>query len=159
MDRYNHEGYQDPTAYEALSNVEREEKAAKACPPLVYIASPFAGDPERNSERARGYCRFAVGKGCIPLAPHLHYPQFLDDGDEEQRRLGLRFALILLGKCDELWVFGGQITEGMAREIAKAKKRGISLVVYQSSRDESSVALAYLAQRMRRKKGRAYLRP
>jgi len=60
MDRHNHEGYPDPTAYEALSNVEREEKATKACPPLVYIASPFAGDPERNSERARGYCRFAI---------------------------------------------------------------------------------------------------
>jgi hypothetical protein len=30
----------------------------------------------------------------------------MDDGDKEERELGLRFALILLGKCDELWVFG-----------------------------------------------------
>ncbi len=142
MDRYNHEGYQDPTAYEALSNVEREEKAAKACPPLVYIASPFAGDPERNSERARGYCRFAINRGAVPLAPHLHYPQFLDDGDAEQRSLGIRFALILLGKCDELWVFGWQITEGMAREIAKAKKRGMP-VRYFNGRCEEVSGMAF----------------
>jgi len=123
----NKEGYPDPTAYEALSNVARDEKAAKTYLPLVYIASPFASDTERNTEKARGYCRFAVGKGCIPLAPHLHFPQFMNDGDSEQRELGLRFALILLGKCDELWVFGDTVSEGMAREIAKAKRRGMPI--------------------------------
>lgn len=127
MDKYNHEGYPDPTACEALSNVERGETAAKPYLPLVYIASPFSGDTERNLEKARGYCRFAVGKGCVPLAPHLHFPQFMDDGDKGQRELGIRFALILLGKCDELWAFGDRASEGMAREIAKAKKRGMPI--------------------------------
>lgn len=51
MDRYS-EGYPDPTAYEALTAVERDEKV-KQYLPLVYIASPFAGDTERNTERAR----------------------------------------------------------------------------------------------------------
>lgn len=136
MNKFNAEGYPDPTAYEALSSIEREEKAAKAYLPLVYIASPFAGDTERNAEQAQGYCRFAVGKGCIPLAPHLHYPQFLDDGDEEQRRLGLRFALILLGKCDELWVFGEQISKGMSHEIAKAKRRGMPVRYFNGKCEE-----------------------
>ena len=126
INKVNSEGYYDPNPYEALTNVIREEEEKKKYFPLVYIASPFAGDTERNMERARGYCRLAVSKGCIPLAPHLHYPQFMDDEDKEQRELGLRFALILLGKCDELWAFD-KISQGMAQEIAKAKKRGMPI--------------------------------
>jgi hypothetical protein len=129
MDRYNSEGYPDPTAYEALTAVAKSEAPIKPFRPLVYVASPFAGDTERNAERARGYCRFAVSKGRIPFAPHLHYPQFMDDGDREQRELGLFFALVLLGKCDELWVFG-KPSDGMSREIAKAKKRGMPIKYY-----------------------------
>jgi hypothetical protein len=30
---------------------------------------------------------------------------------------------VLLGKCDELWVFGSQVTKGMEQEIAVATKR------------------------------------
>ena len=57
----NGEGYHDPTTYEALSNIRKEEKAAKrAYRPLVYICSPFAGDTGKNMEKARHYCRFAV---------------------------------------------------------------------------------------------------
>jgi hypothetical protein len=49
----------------------------------------------------------------------------MDDSDKEEREQGLFFALVLLGKCDELWMFGDRVSEGMARELAKAKKRGI----------------------------------
>ena len=137
MDRYNSEGYPDPTAYNALTVVAREEKA-KQYLPLVYVASPFAGDVERNTERTRGYCRFAVSKGCIPLAPHLLYTQFMDDADKEHRKLGLFFAIVLLGKCDELWVFGERISEGMTAEIAKAKKRGMPIRYFNSKCEEIS---------------------
>lgn len=128
MDRYNAEKYPDPTAAEALENVAREEKAKlKEYRPLVYICSPFAGETEHHINRARGYCRFAVSRGYIPLAPHLHFPQFLDDNDHEQRELGLYFALALLRKCEELWVFGRKVSDGMAREINKAKQRGMPI--------------------------------
>ncbi|MTI95434.1 MAG: DUF4406 domain-containing protein [Firmicutes bacterium] len=128
MDRRNSEGYPDPTAAEALTNVALEEKAkVKQYRPLVYICSPFAGDIDYNTSRARGYCRFAVSEGCIPLAPHLHYPQFMDDTDKESRELGLFFALILLTKCDTVWVFGSRISDGMTREIAKARRCGIPI--------------------------------
>ena len=137
MDRYNAEGYPDPTAYSALLAIQREEKA-KPYLPLVYIASPFTGDPERNTERARGYCRLAVSKGYIPLAPHLLYPQFMDDDDHETRELGIFFALVLLGKCDEIWVFGERKSEGMEREIAKARKRNIPIRYFNSRCVEES---------------------
>ena len=124
MDYKNAEGYADPTAYEALTAVAKSEKTYK---PLVYIASPYAGDTESNVQRAQGYCRFAVTKNCIPIAPHLHYPQFMDDSDGEQRELGVFFALVLLGKCDELWIFGDRVSNGMSQEIRKAEKRGIPI--------------------------------
>ena len=49
------------------------------------------------------------------------------DRDWQERELGIRFALILLGKCDELWIFGDRISQGMAREIAQAKRRNIPI--------------------------------
>ncbi|MGE5417496.1 MAG: DUF4406 domain-containing protein [Acidobacteriota bacterium] len=128
MDRHNSKAYPDPTAAEALTNIAQDEKEeVRQYRPLVYICSPFAGDTEYNISRARGYCRFAVSKGSIPLAPHLHYPQFIDDLNKESRELGLSFALILLVKCDAVWVFGDRISDGMAREIAEAKKIGIPI--------------------------------
>lgn len=117
LSKFNGEGYYDPTPYESL-----KEKYL----PLVYIASPFSGDMEKNIKKAQSYCRFAISKGYIPLAPHLHYPQFLDDKDIDERELGLRIALILLGKCEELWVFD-RVSKGMAEEIAKAKRRNMPI--------------------------------
>jgi len=128
MERYNAEGYPDPTAAEALENVIKEERArANQSRQLIYVCSPYAGDTEYNISRAKGYCRFVVSKGNIPLATHLHFPQFMDDDDKEQRKLGLEFALFLLGKCNAVWVFGKKVTEGMAREIKEAKKRNIPI--------------------------------
>ena len=121
---YNAEGYLDPTAYEALTRIEREAKKT-AFRPLVFISSPFAGDTRRNTKRARGFCRFAVSKNCIPVAPHLLFPQFMEEDDPAQRDLGIFFGMVLMSKCQEVWVFGREITKGMAVEIEKAKRRGL----------------------------------
>ena len=135
MNNKNAEGYPDPTAATALENVARAEDA-RVHRPLVYIASPYAGETEDNISRAKGYCRFAVSKGVIPLAPHLLYPQFMDDDDEDQRILGLRFAIALLCRCDELWVFGEKVSAGMAKEIEKAEKRGMRIRRFNSKCEE-----------------------
>ena len=135
MNNKNAEGYPDPTATTALENVARAEDA-RVHRPLVYIASPYAGETEDNISRAKGYCRFAVSKGVIPLAPHLLYPQFMDDDDEDQRILGLRFAISLLYRCDELWVFGEKVSAGMAKEIEKAEKRGMRIRRFNSKCEE-----------------------
>ena len=141
MDKRNSEGYLDPTAAEALANVSREERAkANKYRPLVYICSPYSGEIEYNLSRARGYCRLAVSKGYIPLAPHLHFPQFMDDGDSEQRKLGLFFAKVLLGKCDEIWVFGSRISEGMERELETAERRSILIRRFTDKGEEETGA-------------------
>lgn len=84
---------------------------------IVYIASPYAGDVEKNVERAREYCSIAVKQGVLPVAPHLLFPQFLDDNSPQERVKGLEMAMELLLKCDELWVCGDRTTAGMTAEI------------------------------------------
>lgn len=133
----NSEGYPDPTAHGALSKIRKEENAARrAYRPLVYICSPLSGDMEGNMEKARHYCRFAVRNGAIPLAPHLLFPQFMDDTKPAERSLAMFMDMVLLGKCDQLWVFGETISEGMAAEIEKAEKRGMMIRYFTESMKE-----------------------
>lgn len=140
----NHEGYFDPTTYEALTNVERERRklahplAVRQFRPLVYICSPYAGDIPGNTERARKYSRFAIEQGCIPITPHLLYPQFLDETQKDERELGLFIGLVLVGKCAELWVFGSHISSGMAQEISKAASKGIPIRYFTEDMEEVS---------------------
>ena len=135
VSKFNHEGYYDPTAYEALSTIESEERRVRFRP-VVYVCSPFSGDPAGNAEKARRYCRFAVDNGYAPFAPHLFFPQFLDDDIPEERELGLFMAIIMLTKCAELWVFGEQITRGMAQEIRKADSRGMIIRYFTTDCEE-----------------------
>ena len=93
--------------------------------PMVYICSPYSGNTQRNSELARRYCRLAVNRGCIPLAPHLLLPQFLSEATE--RELAICIGLHLLEKCQEVWICGNRISEGMRREIARAKEIGLTI--------------------------------
>lgn len=119
----NHERYADPTAGIAISHVTREEKR-RPYMPLVYICSKYAGDVEHNVSAARSYCRYAIKAGCIPLAVHLLYPQILDDSDPKERKLGLFFGNILMDKCDEVWIFGSELSAGMQAEYRRARRKG-----------------------------------
>ena len=121
MSKYNHEGYLDPTAHDALSVISRKEKFR----PIIYICSPYSGDVERNTENAKKYCRFAVDSGYIPIAPHIYFPQFMCD--ETERELAMFMDIALLSKCAELWVFGRKISKGMAQEIYKAECKGMPI--------------------------------
>lgn len=119
--------YSDPTAAEAIGNIERDLKRQRESKPIVFICSPFAGDIAGNIKRAKSYGRFAVSKGVVPIIPHLMYPQFLVESNPKERQLGIDMGLILLGKCKTVWVFGDVISAGMNQEINKAKKYGIPI--------------------------------
>jgi hypothetical protein len=122
----------DTTAALALRSIHREERALRLrYRPTVYICSPYAGDVEHNVQNARRYCAFAVSEGKMPVAPHLFFPQFLDDGhlagneeDEEARELGLYFGLIQLNYCREVWYFGDTVSPGMRGELNRALELG-----------------------------------
>lgn len=122
--KFNAEGYFDPTAYEALTTIEKEAKQKTAFRPLVYVCSPLSGDIVGNQDKARRYCRFAVDSGYIPIAPHLYFPQFMREESKAERNLALFMDVVLLSKCAELWVFGSTISKGMSIEIEKAKRKG-----------------------------------
>lgn len=127
IDYKNKERYSDPTAFEAITTIENERKALRAFRPIVYICSPYAGDIEKNTANARRYSRYAVEVGYIPLAPHLLFPQFLNDALLEERQLGLFFGNAIMSKCSEVWVFGDRISAGMAEEIRRAKWKNYRL--------------------------------
>ena len=121
----NSEGYMDVVAYKAIMNVDREKKAAErpAFRPLVYVCAPFSGDIEGNKKKAAEFAHFAYKQGCIPMTPHLLFP-FMNDDSREERALALRMDIILMGKCQEVWVLSENgITSGMAAEIDKATRR------------------------------------
>ena len=65
INKLNSEGYYDPTAYEAMTLVEKEERALRAFRPIVYICSPFSGDVEGNIASAQRFSRFAVDWQCL----------------------------------------------------------------------------------------------
>lgn len=132
IDKFNAEGYYDSTAYDALTKIEQREKATRTFRPLVYICSPYSGDIERNTDSARRYSRFAVVMGCIPIAPHLLFTQFLDDSDPDERELGLFFGNVLMSKCSEVWVFGSHISSGMRAEINWAKRKNYPIRYFSS---------------------------
>ena len=125
--KYNAEGYHDLTAYGAFRNIDQEQKQTKQAikqlranfavyRPIVYICSPYAGDVKQNVRRA-------VQKNCVPIATHLLFPQFMDDTDPAQQQQALFMSRLLLTKCNEVWVFGETISQGMASEIRKAESR------------------------------------
>ena len=133
VSKYNAEGYYSPTEYEALTAVLKDEEKVKkaekdfiyAFRPKVFVCSPFAGAVEENIQRARVYCRFALDGGYLPFAPHLFFPQFMDDAKSAERELAIRLGKVFLDDCKEIWVFGPYISSGMSEEIKRARQKGL----------------------------------
>ena len=93
---------------------------------VVYICSKFRGDVEANIRNGRQYSRYALERGCIPLTPHLLFPQFMDE--ESERDMAIAIDLVILEKCcTEIWVCGDEVSEGMAAEIAFANEMGMKI--------------------------------
>jgi hypothetical protein len=102
----------------------------------VYICSPFRGNVKRNTERAREYCRLAFERGFVPIAPHLYFPQFLDEDDKDERAAGLRYGMEEMHRCVEIWIFGKRVTDGMKAEIELAADLGIPARYFDESAKE-----------------------
>ena len=92
----------------------------------VYICSPLGGDIQGNLARVRRYTEYALRCGTAPVVPHF-YALCLDDSVPKEREIGLAAGLGLLWFCDELWIFGEEITEGMRQEIQFCKNLNIRI--------------------------------
>ena len=95
---------------------------------LIYVASPYAGDIEKNTQFAKEACRFVMSEGHAFFAPHLLYPQVLNESNPDERQLGLEMGKEILGWCDELWVFGDTVSPGMQAEISLAQEHEIPVI-------------------------------
>ncbi len=128
--RRNKEGYLDLTAAAAIASADKRKYR-----PLVYICSRYSGDVVLNTEAAKGYSRFAVDQGAIPFAPHLLLPLYMKE--ETERELAMFMDMIFLGKCDEVWVFGKEYSDGMKAEIDRAKRLGKKIRYFDEFREEA----------------------
>ena len=117
ISKFNNEGYFDPTAHKAIFKLENQANIGKR---KVYVCSPFKGDINKNVGNARKYCRFVYLKGSIPIAVHLLFPQFMDDNNPNERKRAIDMGVELLSICNELWVFGTTLSEGMKMELKAA---------------------------------------
>ena len=93
---------------------------------VVYLAHPVAGNVEFNLANARRLLRKFI----------LRYPtmtfstqwilecELFDDSVPEEREAGLRRCLVLVSRCDELWLTGRCVSPGMQREKALALSLG-----------------------------------
>ncbi len=96
----------------------------------IFICSPFRGNIEENTKAAQFFAKVIIGTGRIPIAPHLYFPQFLDEDNPNERMNGIEMGLELMDVCDEVYVLGFNITEGMRFELNHAREKRIPVRLY-----------------------------
>lgn len=99
--------------------------------PIVYIAHPIGGDVEGNIKRVLAIVRkLSIENEVIPFAPYIVDVQALDDSNPIERGIGFthNMAMFERGIIDEVWLYGGRISNGMATEIKWAEVHGIPVV-------------------------------
>ena len=94
----------------------------------VYVCAEL-GEKE-NLEHMKEYSRYVLMRGAAPVVPHF-YLLCLDDSDPKEREIKLAARLNLLWICDEAWIFGSTVTEGMKAEIQFCKSLNIPIRVVQ----------------------------
>ena len=92
----------------------------------VYVCASLGGNVENNLKKVRTYTEYALRCGTAPVVPHF-YAECLDDNDPKDREIGLAAGLSLLWFCDELWLFGDTVTDGMKNELQFCKNLSIRI--------------------------------
>ena len=103
--------------------------------PDTYICSPLRADTKKgvdmNVSAVRAYMSYSIMQmGLSATAPHAFLPMVLDDDVPEEREVALQFGLVLLKKCERLFVCGGHLSPGMLGEIVHAFKLGKEIRVF-----------------------------
>ena len=92
--------------------------------PLVVVESPLKGLQRHVAESyAEAACWDCMTRGEAPFASHLIYTRYLDDGDPEQRQIGMHCGRAWLRVVDYVAVYTDLgISEGMAIAVGLAEK-------------------------------------
>lgn len=93
---------------------------------IVFVSSPLKGAVKANRKKAKEYCQYVFEQGHFPIAPHVIL-DFLSDNNPEERECGIQAGLDVLPACEEVWVFGDRISDGMKAEIEAAERLRIPI--------------------------------
>jgi hypothetical protein len=96
---------------------------------VAFMAHPVSGDVRENLKKARAWMRWIEdGNNVVVCANWILECEIWDDADPEQREAGMRRGLAVIERCDEIWLVGPRISEGMRLELEHARKRGLAVV-------------------------------
>jgi hypothetical protein len=108
-----------------LLRLDRDDEEPVSVMLRVYTCHRFAGDRVGAMRSLRRICRQLVDEGCLPVCPQLFLPMFLDE--DAERNIALRLCQDMLKDCDEVRVYGREITPGMRIEISFAEALGLPI--------------------------------
>jgi len=94
----------------------------------IYVCSPYKGNVKENIRKAQKYSKEIYQMGYVPICVHL----YLEKATGLNEKNGDRKELLQLGKefvkwCDEVWVYGKEISNGMKGEIEYARRYKIKV--------------------------------
>lgn len=92
----------------------------------IYVSAPLGKDWDEDIENAAKYYEFTLQSECVPVGPHAYATMFGVNEASEIKRLR-QAGMSLIWFCDEIWVFGEQITESMQEEISFGRNMKIRM--------------------------------
>ena len=95
---------------------------------ITYISAPFGTSLPEYAKRIACYARKAWENESLPVNPYLMYDMMFPGEDMETTWLIRMFALMLIQRCDELWIVGrdrNDLCEHLNMEVDLAERRGI----------------------------------
>ena len=108
------------------SEMTREEFIYRTCgDQIVFVCSPYSGEVDKNVIVSRQICQLAFDCNCHPFAPHLIYPDILDDSNDEDRKKGIDSGIAIMSLCSVIFQLDVELTRGMKEEILVANDRNI----------------------------------
>ncbi len=111
----------------------RARIGGRARMPRVYTCHRFSSDRAGAADSLRRICREIVQEGCIPICPQLLLPAFIHEDTE--RDLAMRLCQEMLRGCDEVRVYGRELTPGMRIEVSFAELLNIPVRFVDSAAD------------------------
>lgn len=81
------------------------------------------------------------------MIPHLYFTAFLNENNPNERMTDIEMGLELMGSCDEVYVFGFDITEGMKFELDHAAKKKKPVRLYDDRFNAVNVRMLAIDER------------
>lgn len=118
---------------------------------LIFVCSPYSGDVKENTWIAAEVCKAIQRKtSYLPVAPHLYFPQFLNDNVQSERKAGIEYGLELMDKCVAVIAVNkdGEMSAGMKKEVKYARNNGKPVLSFDSYRELLTVASSESTQNL-----------